>query len=105
MDVFCVEKNQVKIKEERMSENGKIVLIADDGSKEAFFVLEKAEIAGASYLLVADSLEEDAQAMILKEKDEGEMLTYDVLDDEKELKIISKYMEELLEDIDLKIEI
>lgn len=87
-----------------MSEKGKILLTADDGSEEAFFVLERAEIAGASYLLVADSMEEDAEAMILKEKDEGEMITYEVLEDEKELGIISKYMEELLEDIDLKIE-
>lgn len=87
-----------------MSENGRIVLTADDGSEEAFFVLEKAEIAGASYLLVADSLEEEAQALILKEQEEGETLVYEPLDDEKELAIISKYMEELLEDIDLKIE-
>lgn len=87
-----------------MSEKGKVLLTADDGSEEAFFVLEKAEIAGASYLLVADSLEDDAEAMILKEQSEGETLTYEVLEDEKELAIISKYMEELLEDIDLQIE-
>ena len=48
-----------------MSENGKIMLTADDGSEEAFFVVEKADIAGGSYLLVADSLEEFAYAMIL----------------------------------------
>ena len=29
-----------------MSEDGKIMLTADDGSQEAFFVLEKADIAG-----------------------------------------------------------
>lgn len=87
-----------------MSENGRIMLTADDGSEEAFFVLEKAEIAGASYLLVADSLEDDAEALILKEKTDGETVVYEVLEDEKELAIISKYMEELLEDIDLKIE-
>ena len=87
-----------------MSENGRIMLTADDGSEEAFFVLEKAEIAGASYLLVADSLEDDAEALILKEKTDGETVVYEVLEDEKDLAIISKYMEELLEDIDLKIE-
>lgn len=87
-----------------MSENGKIMLTADDGSEEAFFVMEKAEIAGASYLLVADSEAEDAEALILKEQAEDEMIAYEVVEDEKELKIISKYFEELLEDVELKLE-
>lgn len=88
-----------------MSENGLITLTADDGSEEAFFVLEKADIAGVSYLLVTDSLEEeDADALILKEKEEDEMTTYEVVDEENELKIISKYFEELLEDVELRLE-
>ena len=49
------------------NENGLIMLTADDGSEEAFFVLEKADIAGVSYLLVTDSIEdEEAEAMILR---------------------------------------
>lgn len=88
-----------------MSENGLITLTADDGSEEAFFVLEKADIAGVSYLLVTDSVEnEDADALILKETEENEMITYEVLEDENELKIISKYFEELLEDVELRLE-
>lgn len=88
-----------------MSENGLITLTADDGSEEAFFVLEKADIAGVSYLLVTDSVEdEDADALILKETEEDEMITYEVLEDENELKIISKYFEELLEDVELRLE-
>ena len=87
-----------------MSENGKIVLTADDGSEEAFFVMEKADIAGASYLLVAEEDTEEADAMILKELREEDYVTYEVVEDEKELKIISKYMEELLEDVELKLE-
>ena len=87
-----------------MSENGKIVLTADDGSEEAFFVVEKADIAGASYILVSDSLEEEAEAFILKEETEEDMVTYVVLEDEKELGIISKYFEELLEEVELRLE-
>lgn len=88
-----------------MPENSKIVLTADDGSEEAFFVVEKADIAGGSYLLVADSLEDDADAFILKEMAEGDMVTYETLEDEKELKIISKYFEELLEEeVELRLE-
>ena len=88
-----------------MSENGLITLTADDGSEEAFFVLEKADIAGVSYLLVTDSVEdEDADALIAKEAEEDEMITYKVVEDENELKIISKYFEELLEDVELRLE-
>ena len=94
-------------KEDLMSENenGLIMLTADDGSEEAFFVLEKADIAGVSYLLVTDSVEdEEAEAMILREETEDELVTYQVVDDEKELKIISKYLEELLDDVELRLE-
>lgn len=88
-----------------MSENGQIMLTADDGSEEAFFVLEKAEIAGNSYLLVTEDIEdEEAEALLLKEFEEDDMMMYEVVDDEKELTIISKYFEELLEDIELKLE-
>ena len=88
-----------------MSENGQITLTADDGSEEAFFVLEKADIAGVSYLLVTNSVEdEDADALIFKETEEDEMITYEVVEDENELKIISKYFEELLEDVELRLE-
>ncbi len=88
-----------------MSENGKIMLTADDGSEEAFFVVEKADIAGGSYLLVADSLEEDANAMILKETEEEGAVVYETVEDEDELRIISKYFEELLEEeVELRFE-
>jgi hypothetical protein len=85
-------------------ENGRIMLTADDGSEEAFFVLEKAEIAGQKYLLVADSDDENANALILKQVEENETLTFDVLEDDKEINIIAKYFEELLEDVDLELE-
>lgn len=98
-----------------MGKNGEIVLTAEDGSEEAFFVVEKAEIAGREYLLVTDqdlgetgSTEKDggeeAEALILRVNDddtENETLAYDVVEDEKELMILSKYFEELVDDIDL----
>ena len=68
-----------------MSENGQIMLTADDGSEVAFFVLEKADIAGKSYLLVSDSIEEEeAEALILREMEEGDiclLYTSDSADD------------------------
>ncbi len=82
-------------------EEGKIVLTADDDSEVTFFVLEKAEIAGFTYLLVENDEEE---GLILKEVQDGEIVTYEVLEDDKELKIISKYFEELLEDVEIELE-
>lgn len=88
-----------------MSEDGKIMLTADDGSQEAFFVLEKADIAGKSYLLVTDQVEEEeADALILKKIQEEDVVLYEVVEDEKELTIISKYFEELLDEVELKLE-
>ena len=88
-----------------MSEDGKIMLTADDGSQEAFFVLEKADIAGKSYLLVTDQVEEEeADALILKEIQEEDVVLYEFVEDEKELTIISKYFEELLDEVELKLE-
>ena len=87
-----------------MDKNGEIMLTAEDGSEEAFFVVEKADIAGKSYLLVSDSPEEEAEAFILREESEEDMVTYAVLEDEKELVIISKYFEELLEEVELRLE-
>ena len=62
-----------------MSSNGKIMLTAEDGSEEVFFVLEKADIAGAEYLLVADSEEEAAEVMILKKEAEDDMIIYNAV--------------------------
>ncbi len=93
-----------------MDKNGKIMLTADDGSEEAFFVVEKAEIAGREYLLVTsqeqggDDTEDVETALILRVNEqnaEKDMLVYDVVDDEKELLILSKYFEELVDDLDL----
>lgn len=94
-----------------MEQNGKIVLTADNGSEEAFFVVEKAEIAGREYLLVTnqeltgeEAADEEAAALILRvneDEAEGDTVLYDVVEDEKELTILSKYFEELVDDINI----
>lgn len=100
-----------------MGRDGEIVLTAEDGSEEAFFVVEKAQIAGREYLLVANrafeedgdtegGADEEAMALILranKEHSEQDTVLYDVVDDEDELIVLSKYFEELVEDLDLSL--
>ncbi|MGN1205863.1 MAG: DUF1292 domain-containing protein [Eubacterium sp.] len=93
-----------------MANDGTIMLTAEDGSEDAFFVWEKADIAGREYLLVSnvdptqeDSEEEDEEiSLILRAvKEENDSVLYDIVEDEEELRIISKYFEELLEDVEL----
>ena len=45
----------------------KLCFTTDDGTKLELYVLEETRIGGTDYILVADSEEEDAQALILKD--------------------------------------
>lgn len=93
-----------------MNEHGKIVLTSIDGSEETFYVMEEASVSGNDYLLVAESTEDGANALFLKKvavtngSGKDDEITYEVLDDEREIDIIAKYFEELLEDVDLEME-
>ncbi len=98
-----------------MKSDAKIVLIDEEGNEIDFYVISEAKIAGRTYLLVSDentdeviseddnseddnSEDDEATALILcaknDEKNKDEII-YEVVDDEDELGIISKYFEEL----------
>jgi uncharacterized protein YrzB (UPF0473 family) len=79
----------------------------EQGGEEEFYVLEKTKINGMSYLLVAESQDEDCHCLILKEignsnTDESEEIYAEVMDD-TELLAVSKVFEELLEDVEIQI--
>ena len=86
-----------------MANDGTIMLTAEDGSEDAFF--------GRQYLLVSNvdpAQEENEEAddeeisLILRAvEEENDSVLYDIVEDEEELRIISKYFEELLEDVEL----
>ncbi len=82
----------------------KVIFTTEDGEKIAFYVIEQTTLAGENYLLVADSEEEEANALILKEvkSDDGEDIIYDEVEDEEQLEALSKVFEELLDDIDIE---
>ena len=84
----------------------KIILTADDGTEVEFFVLEQTAVNGETYLLVADSDDEDAECLILKDtsRDEDPEAVYELVEDETELDAVSKVFEELLSDEDITIE-
>lgn len=83
----------------------KIIFTFEDGEVE-FFVLEQTKVNGSSYLLVADSEEDEAECLILKDKsaaDDKESV-YEIVEDDVELSAVLRVFEELLEDTDIEME-
>ena len=76
----------------------------DGNGEDEFFVLEQTKINGATYILVTDSEEDDAECLILKETGVEEQTDkmYEIVEDETELLAVSKVFEELLEDVNIE---
>ncbi len=77
--------------------------LADTEETAEFFVLEQTRVGGRDYILVADSEEEDGEALILKDlsADGEQEALYEIVDDDRELEALSRIFSEMLEDIDL----
>ena len=76
----------------------------DGNGEDEFFVLEQTKINGATYFLVTDSEEDDAECLILKETGVEEQTDkmYEIVEDDTELLAVSKVFEELLEDVSIE---
>lgn len=84
----------------------KISFVLAEGETAEFYVLEQTMIGGVSYLLVTDSEEDEAEALILKDlsaQGEEEAL-YQAVEDERELEAVSKIFQEMLEDVEIDLE-
>lgn len=84
-----------------MADSSKIIFTSEDGEKVEFTVIDKAKLGGVDYLLVSDDETDEAYIFteVLDEKNES---VYEILEDEKQLKIIMGYFNDILEDIDLE---
>lgn len=83
----------------------KIEFTLDDTEEVVeFFIIEETKINGESYLLVADSEEDDAECLILKDNAEMEDSdsVYEIVEDEIELDAVLRIFEGLLDDIDIE---
>ncbi len=71
----------------------------DQGESFRMYVLEQTKINGVNYLLVCEDPDsEDAEAYILKETmDDENQLSYQAVEDDRELEYIGKVFEALLE--------
>ena len=76
----------------------------DGNGEDEFFVLEQTKINGATYILVTDSEEDDAECLILKETGVEEQTDkmYEIVADDTEILAVSKVFEELLEDVSIE---
>ncbi len=88
-----------------------VIFTDEDGIETTFYVIEQTVLAGITYLLVTDSdssEDEDAVSLILKENasaSKGDMATFDIVDDEKELESVARIFSELLSDSDIDLEV
>lgn len=82
----------------------KIKFQSDDGSIEEFYIEEQTRIGGTAYLLVSDSLDDEASAYILKDvsEDTSQEACYVMVEDDEELEAVFKVFEQMMEDVDLE---
>lgn len=84
----------------------KIIFTTEDDEQIEFYVLEQTKLNGINYILVTDNnTDEEAEALIMKDisKEDDEEAIYDIVEDEKELMLIAKIFEEMMEDIDIEL--
>lgn len=82
----------------------KIVFQLEDGTTAEFYVEEQTCIAGVSYLLVSDSMEDEAEAYILKDtSDPGSPeACYEMVEEEEELEAVFKVFEQMMDEVDFE---
>ena len=82
----------------------KIRFQSPDGTVEEFYIEEQTRIGEVSYLLVSDSLDDEAYAYILKDvsRDTDPEACYEMLEDEEEMQAVYKVFEQMLDDVDLE---
>lgn len=83
----------------------KIVFVTDTEDEVEFYVVEQTRINDVNYILVTDSMDDEAEALILKESvnnEDAEDIVYSLVEDENELEAISRVFSEILEDIDIE---
>ncbi|MBS4968645.1 MAG: DUF1292 domain-containing protein [Lachnospiraceae bacterium] len=78
----------------------KIIFTAEDGTKEEFYIEEQTRINGVNYLLVSDSMNDEANAYILKElpSAQEEESEYVMVDNEVEFEAVSGVFSQMLDD-------
>ena len=85
--------------------DSKILFLDDDGQEIEFNVIEQTTIAGQTYLLVEDceaSSEDESVVLIMKEV-QLEDVSYEIVEDDKELDMISDIFNALLDGLEVSL--
>ena len=82
----------------------KIKFQSEDGTAVEFYVEEQTSIGGISYLLVSDSMEEEASAYILKDISDAESqeACYEMVEDDEELEAVFKVFQQMMDEVDFE---
>ena len=87
--------------------DNKILFLDEDGSEIEFRVIERTTIAGHTYLLVEDceaSSEDESVVLIMKEVQlEDDYVSYEIVEDDKELDMISDIFNALLDGLEVSL--
>ncbi len=88
-----------------MDNKNTIRFVSDDNIEIELVLIEQTKLNGHTYLL-AHSQEDEETAYILKDlsDEEDDTSIYEFLEDEKEIKLLSKVFEELLDDVSIELE-
>lgn len=82
----------------------KITFYPEDGEAVDFYVLEQTRLGGVDYILVTDSEDGDAEALILKDVSapEDTDAVYTIVDDDDEMDAVAAIFEDMLEDVEIE---
>ncbi len=82
----------------------KIKFETETGETVEFYVEEQTRVGGTDYLLVTDSMEDEAQAYILKDLsgDADPEADYVMVEDDAELEAVSKLFAQMMDDVDIE---
>jgi hypothetical protein len=89
----------------RLTEKPEKIVFYTDTDEVEFYVIEQTRINDVNYILVADSMDDEAEALILKEtvnEEDAEDVIYSEIEDDSELEAISRVFSEILDDIDIE---
>ena len=88
-----------------MAEKPEKIIFYTDTDEVEFYVIGQTRINDVNYILVADSMDDEAEALILKEtvnNEDAEDVIYSEIEDDGELEAISGVFSEILDDIDIE---
>ncbi len=81
----------------------KITFTSEAGKAVEFYVLEQTRIGGMDYLLVADSADDDGEALILCDVSDPEApeAVYEIVEDDEKLSAVAAVFEKMMDDINI----